>query len=118
MGPSFVCRVTRPFLLLGSREPASYLRLGADVVGVPGSTRDGVRIGVGRGSSRTRHFGMGITRGPIEVPIEVPNVVPFGPLSSMMFEGDPVVWDTVEDCRSSLVSSGSGPRLLPLSGDT
>ena len=103
MGPSLVWRVTRPFLLLGSSEPGSNRRFGAEeeedaAVGLfpPRSTEV-----AGRGcSSRTRHFGMGITRGPLVVP------------SPATLEGEAVVWDTVEDCTSSPGSLGPGLGLL------
>ena len=109
MGPSLVWRVTRPFLLLGSSEPGSNRRFGAeeDAVGLlpPRLTE------VGRGwtevgcSSRTRHFGMGITRGPLVVP------------SPATLEGEAVVWDTVEDCTSSPGSLGPGLGQLPISAE-
>ena len=111
MGPSLVWRVTRPFLLLGSSEPGSNRRFGAEeedaAVGLfpPRSTT------VGRGwtevgcSSRTRHFGMGITRGPLVI------------ASPATLGGEAVVWDTVEDCTSSPGSLGSGLGLLPNSAE-
>ena len=106
MGPSLVWRVTRPFLLLGSSEPGSNRRFGAEeeeedaAVGLfpPRSTEVGC-------SSRTRHLGMGITRGPLAI----------GPLvvaSPATLEGEAVVWDTVEDCTSSPGSLGPGLGLL------
>ena len=106
MGPSLVWRVTRPFLLLGSSEPGSNRRFGAEeeeedaAVGLfpPRSTE----VGVGC-SSRTRHFGMGITRGPLVI------------ASPVTLGGEAVVWDTVEDCTSSPGSLGPGVGLLPIS---
>ena len=115
MGPSLVWRVTRPFLLLGSSEPGSNRRFGAeeDAVGLfrPKSTEVGRAWREVGCSSRTRHFGMGITRGPLAIG---PLVVVASPAT---LEGEAVVWDTVEDCTSSPGSLRPGLGLVPISAE-